>query len=251
MYELSAKATFWAWDITLKSSKKLVLLCLADCHNADTNRCDPSIKYICEKTGLDKKTVPNAINDLELEGYLSLKKEHGKSTKYSFNFAQKRVAPKTGLPQKRVTPKTVDSTPKNGVGVTPKTGYEPITNLEENLKHNNYAVDLDVIKLNHTDYEKMEATYPNLNLTDELRQLDFELRGEKKWFVLMNTKLNYRNKNAKGKKYATSQRTGDRPRKQTPAEEMAEQARAAIQAADQHSVGDVYENGEAVQTQVD
>lgn len=52
----------------------------------------------------------------------------------------------------------------------------------------------ETIKLNCRDFEKLKTQYPNVDLADQLRQLDLELRGKKNWFVEMNSKLNYRNR---------------------------------------------------------
>lgn len=57
-----------------------------------------------------------------------------------------------------------------------------------------YAFEGDTIKINKKDYDKMQRLYSNLHLMAELEQLDFELTGTKKWWPVMNAKLNYRNK---------------------------------------------------------
>lgn len=59
-----------------------------------------------------------------------------------------------------------------------------------------YAYEGETIKLNERDFLKMLDLYQNLDLRVELDQLDMEIRGEKKWFMTLNAKLNYRNKNA-------------------------------------------------------
>ena len=43
---MSHKANTWAWEQDLPALQKIVLLALADRHNADTGRCDPSIKHV-------------------------------------------------------------------------------------------------------------------------------------------------------------------------------------------------------------
>lgn len=146
---MSAEATFWAWMMGVKPAAcKLVLLCLADCHNADNGRCDPGGGYIAEFTGLDKKTIPDCLLRLELMGLITPRKRAGNSTQYHLHIeenpvptrekgerkkavpfdkvdltghARKRVHPKTGMvqpggdaahTQKRVHPES--GTPKNG-----------------------------------------------------------------------------------------------------------------------------------------
>lgn len=273
---MSAKATFWAWEQDLTSTQKLVLLCLADCHNGDNDRCDPSIKYICSQTGLDKKTVPVAMSQLESIGLISIKKRAGISPFYTLNLAQKRVNPNSGvpqngvnpktgnvtdddltqkrvnpnsgLPQKRVNPKTDLTLPKNGYGVYPKTGNEPKKNLKESKTNNAYAFCGETIRLNFNDYEKIKSQYQNLDIDQELSQLDLELRDEKKWFMSMHSKLNYRNKQVT--RHASSQL--GKTRKQTPAERIAEQIREAQAArASPANHGEVLvEDDSVVSTQV-
>lgn len=170
---MSAKATFWAWEQRVKGSKKLVLLCLADCHNASTERCDPSLIYLSEKTGLDKKTIPLAIENLEKIGLLSTIKIKGKSNKYQLNLTQKRVDPKTDLPQKRVDPKTDITPPENGVTPPPKTGYEPKRNLKDNLKDKDKGID----SLNPNSKQEKELDYSSLDLDQPLIKEIVEIRN--------------------------------------------------------------------------
>lgn len=135
---MSAKATFWAWEQKLSSSEKLVLLCLADCHNGDNGRCDPSAKYIAEQTGLNIKTIPSALKSLLRSELITIKNRPGKSPQFLLNLTQNWVTPKTGVHQKRVTPKTDITSPDIGETPTPKTGDEPKRNLNKNLKDNIY-----------------------------------------------------------------------------------------------------------------
>lgn len=67
-----------------------------------------------------------------------------------------------------------------------------------------YVFEGELIKLNERDFNKMQTMYQNINLRAELDQLDFELRGTKKWWPVMNAKLNYRNKvSPQRQKYVT------------------------------------------------
>ena len=59
-----------------------------------------------------------------------------------------------------------------------------------------YAYEGEKIKLNQKDYDKICQLYQNLNVRAELDQLDMEIREEKNWFMTLNAKLNYRNRNA-------------------------------------------------------
>lgn len=45
---------------------RLVLLALADHHNQETGRCDPSIARLCKKTALSERAVRLALRQLEV-----------------------------------------------------------------------------------------------------------------------------------------------------------------------------------------
>ena len=119
---MSAKATFWAWEQGINSSCKLVLLCLSDCYNEDTKRCDPGPTYISQKTGLNVKTIRLAIKNLAEIGLISVGKRAGKTPNYGLKInvnLTSKPYPKSGIPninptQKRVYPNTDLTLPKNG-----------------------------------------------------------------------------------------------------------------------------------------
>lgn len=69
---------------------------------------------------------------------------------------------------------------------------------ETNTKETAYAFAGKTVRLNQKDFEICQNQYSNLSLTEELKQLDLELHGEKKWWSVMHAKLNYRNKSASG-----------------------------------------------------
>lgn len=66
-----------------------------------------------------------------------------------------------------------------------------------NVNEDKYAFLGETIRLNHSDFSKWQKLYPNLNLMNELQQLDMECKGDKKWFMSVSSKLNYRNNKAK------------------------------------------------------
>jgi len=66
---MSHKATTWAWSVRdVSSSEKLVLLALADRHNADTGDCFPSLDRIAEDTCTSRDTARRATQSLEQKG---------------------------------------------------------------------------------------------------------------------------------------------------------------------------------------
>ena len=68
---MSHKATVWAFSQKLPALQKLVLIVLADRHNGDTGRCDPSMERISEDCGMSKRSVRSAIRSLETAGIIT------------------------------------------------------------------------------------------------------------------------------------------------------------------------------------
>jgi len=117
---VSARATFWAWEVDIPSSEKLVLLCLSDCHNADTGQCNPSVSYISKKTSLDRKTVLKSLRSLSDLEILSRAKVKGASNQY---FLVIGGSPILGHGQSHISPEPV-----------PSLGHKPINKPKKNLR---------------------------------------------------------------------------------------------------------------------
>lgn len=134
---MSFAATAWAWTISVKpATSKLVLLCLADCHNGESGRCYPSIQYISETTELDAKTVRKSLRHLEAGGFLSIEERPGKSAVFHLDI---QTPTKNGTPAKNGT-----GTPnKNGTPPLPKLVPEPRKNQEDNLERRKLNVEFD------------------------------------------------------------------------------------------------------------
>lgn len=151
---MSLKALSWAWEQEgLSSSEKFVLLCLANCHNDDTGRCDPSAAYIVKRTALNRKTVYGALGFLEKKGLIKGDDREGRSKHYDLNLTQNWVNPlldtaketpnptqnwdnpKTGIPKnghtqnrtRGVTQNRVGGLPEIGLGGDPKLGNETVS----------------------------------------------------------------------------------------------------------------------------
>jgi DNA-binding transcriptional MocR family regulator len=221
---VSAEATFWAWRQDVKpASAKLVLLCMANCHNTCTGQCNPSVVFLTRNTGLNRKTVLVAIAQLEEMGAIKTEKHHGCSTHYALLTSTDIGTTKTleSSPEIGTSPKNGTSTdigtepvPKSVPQPVPILGHEPKRESKRNFKDKDYAFSGETIRLSQTDFSKMVDQYPNLNLPTEIQQLDMELRGKRDWFQVMHAKLNYRNKNLGGG-YGQPIRP-----KETPAERM-------------------------------
>lgn len=79
-----------AWAIKQKTrlpTEKLILIALADCHNRDTNRCDPSLLTLAEIALCSDRTAMRAIESLADQRLIFCEKCTGKRTKYTLNFS--------------------------------------------------------------------------------------------------------------------------------------------------------------------
>lgn len=76
---MSSTATAWAWSQQIEShSAKLVLLCLAESHDACSGRVDCDVPFISRTTGLSQKTVKEALKRLDKLG-VAVSTEHSVS----------------------------------------------------------------------------------------------------------------------------------------------------------------------------
>lgn len=83
---MSFAAMALAWDQHVeKPSAKLVLMCLADCHNQETGQCSPSHGHIAKQTCLNIKTVPAAIGYLEEMGLITVQRRDGFPAEYELH----------------------------------------------------------------------------------------------------------------------------------------------------------------------
>lgn len=85
---MSHKATHWAWSVKdISASEKLILLALADRHNADTGDCFPSLDRIAEDTCTSRDTARRATQSLEQKGLISrelVSDLHGRTLGYKY-----------------------------------------------------------------------------------------------------------------------------------------------------------------------
>lgn len=67
---MSFEAFAWAARQKLPCTQKIVLVMLADRHNNDTGRCDPSHDRLAGDCGLTRRSVMDQIEKLATAGYL-------------------------------------------------------------------------------------------------------------------------------------------------------------------------------------
>ena len=79
---MSLAAIRWAWTAhdSIKGVDLLVLLALADFHNADTGQCNPRIPTLIDKTGLSRAAVFRALKKLETLGVIDRTREDGRTS---------------------------------------------------------------------------------------------------------------------------------------------------------------------------
>lgn len=82
---MSINLTLWAAKIELPTNEKIVLWCLCDHYNDNSNLCYPSTKRIQKFTGLSARTVHRVIAKLSEKGVISVIKRSGTSSSYSIN----------------------------------------------------------------------------------------------------------------------------------------------------------------------
>lgn len=94
---------------SLPTTDRLVLYMLADCYNETTGRCDPSIGYLTEVTGLSRRTVQYAIARLVAAGHIS---RHGRRYLLHLQREARVVAP-SGDALEQSTAPAAELTPVN------------------------------------------------------------------------------------------------------------------------------------------
>lgn len=143
---MSLEATQWAWGQSLTPMQKLVLLSLSDRAGKDAV-CYPSVQRLEADTGMNRKTIMEAIKALEGFCLLTVDRGLGRGNIYKLNLEEKHITqdhkavPKTvPVPKLVLVPETVlDQYQKRDLTST-KNGtliyQEPIKNLKDKKKLN-------------------------------------------------------------------------------------------------------------------
>lgn len=70
---MSLKATSFVWENSKLSGGNLVmLLALADCHNAESGKCFGSLNFLAKKSRMSKRNAQRCLNDLQESGEIRL-----------------------------------------------------------------------------------------------------------------------------------------------------------------------------------
>ncbi len=133
---MSLEATRWAWRQAVKGTHKLVLLSLAD-RADDRHTCYPSVDRLHEDTCLNRKTIMEAIAELEELGLIEVHRLLGAGNKYRLLVAALEVHTSTETGTSPATEIETKTSTENGTtelgtgtesGTTPvpKTGHPPV-----------------------------------------------------------------------------------------------------------------------------
>jgi len=83
---MSFEAAAWAIKQRPESAtEKLLLIALADCMNAETGRCFPSVDYLADAALCSKRTAQRAIKSLEAQGFITRAFRVNDTPLYRFN----------------------------------------------------------------------------------------------------------------------------------------------------------------------
>ncbi len=88
--------------LPVSPTQKLVLFCLADCHNGDTGRCDPTVATIMQITGLSNRAIATALIDLEALKHITARRERGARSTYDMHPSGEPASPHPQEPVKEV-----------------------------------------------------------------------------------------------------------------------------------------------------
>ena len=195
------KPEFWQDEDIASLPDKTQLLALGLLNHADDEGYfkahEALIRAAVFPFSEDSLNIHGMLTELSNIGYLALfEGSDGKKYGLISNFSKhQKINRPSASKIKDLCTFTEDSVNPHGVLTAGK--EQGTGNRERNKppdKSDGYVFDGDTIRLTKPDYEKLSGQYPNLDIDDQLRQLDLELRGKKNWFVEMNSKLNYRNK---------------------------------------------------------
>jgi len=133
---LSHEATNWAVKVRgISPAAKVVLWHLADRHNKDTGRCDPSQDRLAEDCEISRSSLNNQLRELEKSGLIKREKQLDQRTKrqkrtfYILNFEVTR--PQDAEPRVQ----SLDTAPvsKSETDPCPNSGPTRVQYLDTNL----------------------------------------------------------------------------------------------------------------------
>jgi len=189
------KPEFWTDEKVVELSFEARLLFIGLWNFCDEfGNTESSVKRIkMQIFPADNIDVESCLQEIRSVGFLSDYEVDGKKYIHINGFEKHQKV------NRNVTPKYPRP---NFEKLSPQSDKKPVEKEKEKEKEqkqeksdkSDYRFFGETIRLNENDYEKIKGQYPNLDIDEQLKQLDLELRNKKNWFVEMNSKLNYRNK---------------------------------------------------------
>lgn len=189
------KPEFWTDEKVVELSAEARLLFIGLWNFCDEfGNLEASIKRLkMQIFPADNFDVESCLQEIRSVGFLSDYEVDGRNYIHINNFHKHQKINRNVTPRHPLPPdeKLSDQSDKNPVE---KEKEKEKNATREKSDKSDYVFEGQTIKLNRDDYDKLGERYPNLDIGEQLRQLDLELRGKKNWFMEMNSKLNYRNK---------------------------------------------------------
>lgn len=150
---MSYKATAWAWDLQLDSSRKLVLLALADMAD-ESFSCFPGQERLAAMTGMTARSVRNCLVELDGSGLLTrLRRSRDDGTRTSDRYVLNVGA---DLPENSATGKSEQDNRKTTTGLP-----EPVSAHSNQL--DNQLEEPPVLHAYADDFEDAWKHWPRKN----------------------------------------------------------------------------------------
>lgn len=130
---MSYAALEWCRSLPLRGWTKAVLWCLADHHNDQTGRCDPSIPTIVFEMGCNEKTARKALNDLAALGAIVRTPRAARADLIELAFDWRGVPETAGVPNPVPPPsrKRYPHGARNGTTPLPNQVPKPESTINE------------------------------------------------------------------------------------------------------------------------
>lgn len=166
---MSILAIEWAFQQSCPTpTQKLVLLALADHHNAKTDACFPSAARLVDRTGLSRATVFRTIKLLERKGILAISRIDGRPNSYTLCMDADQSHHETPpVAPCDPTSLTVRPDPSQGETLTGSNRKEPSSNrVQPHALPHDWEPDAGLIQWARQSFPNLDIEYERANFTD-------------------------------------------------------------------------------------
>ena len=132
---MSLQAHVWAWaQSEVTTNEKIILLALADRHNADTNECWPSNRRLAEDTRMSEASVKKITRSLCERGFISKEERRTPNGKHTSNLYRLHI-PKNfaGRQSSKTDGATIDTPNPATIDTHMGSHYSPLESTSNNL----------------------------------------------------------------------------------------------------------------------